>query len=413
MRTLIILKGIAKTEKDSWVRKSRLDDFYVDINVLKRAYSYPEPKGAQGEVYLGRSFIDVVYLEYLRILCFRLSKGCLVVTDPENEGTALLEKLALTFGYKVFYKVFGVPQDFLSKPNKYNLPYYPKKTREELSKMVNSFLSHDYSEKTLINKYSDVRRYWVRNSGSAINLKGDSKVIHVSDLHSNWTTINNYLSGLEYSPDLIVFHGDYVDGPEQGGSRKLMDWMISEKDNPGKVWIEGNHELRVRKFLGAKVLKAYSSSGNRRDYSKLLLDTLPKDFMETTAKEFEGLTSKQALEYLESMNTVLKTFVIVKSNGREYICTHGGLKYLSQISPELIGNVLYGNRDIQEYDKVFTKISERSGKDNLWSIHGHCYYPDSPEVSEVYRRVVNLDPVRRDQVIILEQTKNGHKITKL
>ena len=42
MKSLIILKGVAKTEKLRWVEREGLKNFFLDIDVLKKLYSSPE-----------------------------------------------------------------------------------------------------------------------------------------------------------------------------------------------------------------------------------------------------------------------------------------------------------------------------------------------------------------------------------
>ena len=35
MKSLIILKGLAKTEKHKWVKSEKLENYYLDISVLR------------------------------------------------------------------------------------------------------------------------------------------------------------------------------------------------------------------------------------------------------------------------------------------------------------------------------------------------------------------------------------------
>jgi hypothetical protein len=84
MKSLIILKGVAKTEKLRWVEREGLKNFFLDIDVLKKLYSSPELLVPFKEV-LNKSYGDTVYSEFLKVFITKLSKGCLIVLDPENE----------------------------------------------------------------------------------------------------------------------------------------------------------------------------------------------------------------------------------------------------------------------------------------------------------------------------------------
>jgi len=122
MKTLIILKGLVKSEKKRWVEREGLSDFFLDIDIIRKLYSNPELITPFKSI-LTKSFGDTVYSEFMRILIIKLSKGGLVVVDPETESLKTLENLALIFGYTVFYVVLGIPQDYMTKPKLYSLSY--------------------------------------------------------------------------------------------------------------------------------------------------------------------------------------------------------------------------------------------------------------------------------------------------
>ena len=42
MKSLIILKGLAKLKKLRWVEKEGLQNFFLDLDTLKKLYSKPE-----------------------------------------------------------------------------------------------------------------------------------------------------------------------------------------------------------------------------------------------------------------------------------------------------------------------------------------------------------------------------------
>lgn len=396
MKSLIILKGLAKTEKLKWIHNEKLENYFLDGDIIRKLYSAPELIRPQIDV-LSRSHSSTVYSRFIEILLLRLSRGCLVVVDLDQESVGGVETLAIIFGYQVFYKIFPIPQNYLSESKKYSLPCYQNKKKSELEKDIKQFLNLQLSGKEVINNYKDVLNFW-ENYG-VIELEEDDTILHISDLHSNYSLLSNI--NLK-NPDLCIFHGDYIDGPEIGGSKKLIRKIISDKS--GKfVYLEGNHEIRIRKYLGWLFLR---SLNNKTTISNLLYSTLPDDFLNTTAKEFEGLNSSDALSWLIELNNKLLTHVILKRNDIFYICTHAGIKYLEQLTPKHIGSVIYGSRNMDIYDKEFSK---RYRNKNIISIHAHCKYSSGWNPIK-YDKVINLDPEDENEIIYVENNnKNKFK----
>ena len=64
MRTLILLKGLVKSEKLKWVKDEGLNNYLLDIEVIERLYSYPELSGFKKEV-LRKSQSTLVYKQFI------------------------------------------------------------------------------------------------------------------------------------------------------------------------------------------------------------------------------------------------------------------------------------------------------------------------------------------------------------
>lgn len=404
MKTLIILKGVAKTEKLRWIEKEGLKNFFLDIDVIRKLYSSPELLVPFKEV-LNKSYGDTVYSEFLKVFITKLSKGCLIVLDPENECLKVFESLAFIFGYTVFYVYQNIPKDYVKNQKAYSLSYYPEKRKDELKREVVGHLDFNEEGKIIIKKYRDVELYWEKKCERENWISGkNKKVLHVSDIHSNFSLFKLLPSFKDY--DFTIFHGDYIDGPEERGSREMINEIIRKGNKSGIIWLEGNHELRLRKQLGLIMLNV---GGRNKEVRELLYESIPTDYFKTTYKEFMDLTPEQAKAYLERLNRILKLFVIVDCGKIKYICTHSGLKYIEQISPKFIGNVIYGNRDMNRVDKEFSNHTKGSG---WWSVHAHCKYYNDWETHK-YRNVVNLDPQTNGEIIYAEQWKNQWKTVQL
>ena len=153
MRSLIILRGLSRFDKDAWLKKEKLLNFVIELETLKRLFYKPEYKG--GRDFLIRSLDDMVYRRMIEILISRMN-GSLVILDWGTDSTGAIEQLARVLGYTVFYKIFNVPEDYISDTKKYQDPRYLPKSKDQLKEEVKKFKEEDYSGKLTINNYSDL-----------------------------------------------------------------------------------------------------------------------------------------------------------------------------------------------------------------------------------------------------------------
>jgi predicted kinase/predicted MPP superfamily phosphohydrolase len=398
MRSLIILKGLVKDEKLNWVKNEKLENYFIDIDLIRKVYAIPELLYPGREI-LNKSFSDLVYRRFIEIICTKMSKGGLIVVDTENEANNFLETIALIFGYTIFYVVQDIPKDYTTEGKKYTKSYYQTKRKPELEHDILNYTNFPIKEDTIIKSYNDVLEYW-KKKRKFYTPNADSKILHVSDLHSNFKLFKKLPKFSSY--DLVIFYGDYIDGPEKDGSRKITDHIIKDKKEKF-IWLEGNHELRLRKYLGYLMLK---DGNTKKELKEYLLRTLPEDFLNITAKEYNDLDNNQARVYLEKLNKKLNMSISLTLNKNKFICTHAGIKYIDQIDPRYIGSLVYGSRDMNRFDKEFTEVNKNN---NIWSVHAHCQYPDSWEVFR-FPKVVNLDPPTENEIVYAEQDKKGWKV---
>lgn len=379
MRSLIILKGLVKEKKRKWVQREKLQNFLLDISDARKLFYRPEFKGERE--FLTKSYDDVVYRVFIKALCSHLSTGCLVVVDMEQESTTTIEEMAFSFGYKVFYHVESTPSDYVGKHSKYRNPDYISPTKDTLKKQVSEYKHQlELIKGQQIKTYEEVELYW-NSSNHATVLPAQASVLHVSDIHSHWNLFNQQVPGAEQF-DLAVYLGDYIDGSEVGGSRMFIDFLCSDS-RENVIYLEGNHELRLRKYLCHILLKARG----KKIASEVLLGEIPGEFLGTTAREFNDLSAAEVYDMLWRMNHKLKTHFIYDREDCRYICTHAGLRWLEQLSPKFIGNVIYSSKNSDRVDECFSK---KYWRDGFFSIHGHCAYP-SGFCFEKYEGVINID----------------------
>lgn len=408
MKTLIVLKGLVKRDKLEWVKKQGLELFFLDYSSVRNLYSAPELLTPDKNI-LNFSYSDTVHKRFLEVLSFRMSKGCLIVLDIENLTYAVVETLAEIFGYKVFWVVNKIPNDYLKNIHLYTDPMFPQKSKLEYKKDVlnynNSVTRINSTDR--ITSYSQVEHYWenVKQQHNISVLEDYDTILHVSDIHSNYEIYKNIEPELD-NVELGIVYGDYIDGPVSGGSRVMLDYVLNDRHS-NIVWLEGNHESRLRKYLGARFFEGIGKT----TISEILMRGVPSDFIEKTATEFSDLTPEEGLEYIRRMNKKLRLFHIISipQKKTEYICTHSGFRYLDQLTPKFIGNVVYGSRNMEKIDRTFSeKVGKQTGK---WSIHAHCKYP----VWQVnkYPYVMNIDPLDDSEVVKMTQTKDSWEVCKL
>lgn len=387
MRSLIILRGLSKSDKDSWLRKEKLVNFAIELEALKKLYYKPEYKG--GRDFLVRSMDDIVYRRMIEILLSRMN-GSLVVLDWGMDSTVAIEQLCKIMGYTVFYKIFPIPKDYITDQRKYQDSRYLPKSKEQLEKEVKDFKSQDYSGKNIINSYRDLENYWNRVN-ILYKLGSRGSVLHISDVHSHWTVLQDIILPKIDRCLLTVFLGDYIDGPDPMGSRQTIEYVLREnRDNI--LFIEGNHEARLRKYLGWKALK-----GNKRILSETLFNDIPPDFLEQTAPQFEDLTASDAWRWIDELNNKFLESVVYERFEYKFICSHCGLKWVDQLCPKYIGSLLSTNKHIEKVDEFFSK---KFTSKKIWSIHGHCHYVDY-EFNK-FPGIFNLDPPDENKVILME-----------
>ena len=402
MRSLIILKGLVKRVKREWVKRERLDNYFIDIDTIRKMYATPDLVIPQIEI-LNKSFGNLVYQRLVEIVYTRMCKGCLIVIDSEGEAETIIETLAYIFGYTIFYVIQDTPQDYTTNYKAYKIPYYPLRRKTDLEKEVSSFNNQIPGGKVYkIKTYKDVLDYWNKKvkKEQTIQATQNDTIFHVSDLHSNLSLLNTIQDNLNLYRT-VIFYGDYIDGPEELGSKRILDFICKNKSK-NIIFLEGNHELRLRRYLGYLLLKG---TGRKTYLQSYLFDNLPENFLETTALEFQDLTPGQAKSYLGLMNKKLKMFALIKIDGNYFICTHAGIRYKEELDPKFVGNVIYRNADINRVDKEFTDTNRRN---NTYSIHAHCKYDDYNFFK--YDKVINLDPKSECDLVYAEQNGKDWKI---
>jgi predicted kinase len=395
MKTLLILRGIdtcSPTRKE-WIEKQGIEKYVVSIDSVKKIYGAIEDTEKLGPRITRLDNREICY-KFLEMVDNKMRKGCLVVVDAENLKNKDLKKLeafADVYNYKIFQKVFPIShKDILEWKNRLSnpmndYPYLPETSEELMDKIqgyFNIFMNSPRSGYPEIDEMKDLEKYFEdeeQKGNYKITIPEDYKITHIGDIHGAYDLVEDI--GIYGEKEILVFHGDYID--RGSGSRKVLEKVLKLKRNyPDRVFlIEGNHEMHLRRYCGLQKYTKLAEEG--------FFKNLCTDFSKTTQKEFEMENSEKMISILRDLNTYLQEYLIIKRGNQTYICTHGGLRNISQLWYYLVGNLTYGNRDIENYDKSFSSKVYKKNYKNIYSIHGHCKYPKY--CIHKYPGVVNLD----------------------
>lgn len=395
MKTLLILRGIDTNSpsRKEWIKKEDIEKYVVSIDSIKKSCGALEETDKYGPRITRMDNREICY-KFLEVVDNKMRKGCLVVIDAENLKNKDLKKIeafADIYNYKIFQKVFPIShKDILEWKNRLtnptnNYPYVPE-TQEEIQEKVLSYLStflnsprSGYPE---INEMKDLEEYFKKEEIEKrykIIVPEDSEITHIGDIHGAYDLIKDI--EITKPNQILIFHGDYID--RGNGSRKVLEKVLGLKRKfPDQVFlIEGNHEMHLRRYCGSLKYPKLAGEG--------FFKNLCNDFSNTTQWDFSMESADYMNRVLRDLNTYLQEYLIIRRGAQTFICTHGGLRNISQLWYYLVGNLTYGNRDMESYDKSFSQKVYKKNYKNIFSIHGHCKYPKYN--THKYPGVVNLD----------------------
>lgn len=402
MKALLILRGIdtCSIERKNWIKEEKIEKYVVSIDSIKKMYGSLEDTDKYGPKITRLDNREICY-KFLETIDNKMRKGCLVVVDAENlknKDIKKLEAFADVYNYKIYQKVFPIShKDILewkkrvSNP-KEEYPYIPESSEELMEKIqiyFNTFMNSPRSPYPDIDKMEDLEKLLKEEETTKeyrISVPEDTEIVHIGDIHGAYDLIQDIEPG---ENRILVFHGDYID--RGTAPRKVLERVLYLKRRyPNKVFlVEGNHEMHLRRFCGLQKYPKLAGEG--------FFKNLCTDFSKTTQTEYDP-EKDDMIEVLRYLNMYLQEYLIIERGSQTFICTHGGLRNFSQLWFYLIGNLTYGNRDMENYDRSFSSKIYKKNYKNIFSIHGHCKY--QKYVIHKYPGVVNLDADEDNMVAI-------------
>ena len=195
-----------------------------------------------------------------------------------------------------------------------------------------------------------------------------AKIFAVGDIHGSFDRLQELLQKIpiDFANDTLVFIGDYIDrGP---GSVEVVEYLLDlKKKEPGVIFLKGNHENMLEKYLDGTDRFTYLLNGGQTTLDSYLSKTdrsgtfpIPTDHMEffkslrlyyeTEAYIFvhAGLRPKVPLasQQTEDLLWIRDKFIYSKYNfGKPVVFGHTPLEK-PLVEPNKIGidtGAVYGN----------------------------------------------------------------------
>jgi len=136
------------------------------------------------------------------------------------------------------------------------------------------------------------------------------KIFAIGDIHGSADKLSALMEKIpiDYTKDKLVFIGDYIDrGP---GSFEVVDYLVELKqDHPDIVFLKGNHEDMLQKYLAGTDRFAYLFNGGQQ--------TLDSYLNRDNKSEFSPIPANH-LEFYESLVLYYQT--------KDYIFVHAGMR---------------------------------------------------------------------------------------
>ena len=136
------------------------------------------------------------------------------------------------------------------------------------------------------------------------------KIFAIGDIHGTTDKLRALMEKIpiDYTSDLLVFIGDYIDrGPN---SFEVVDYLVElKKEHPNIVFLKGNHEDMLQKYLAGTDRFTYLFNGGQQ--------TLDSYLNRENKSEFSPIPSSH-LEFYESLVLYYQT--------DDYIFVHAGMR---------------------------------------------------------------------------------------
>ena len=348
MRTLLLLRGAPGVGKSTYIEKNGLKPYTLCADDIRLLCQSPV-LSANGNTEITQSNDGTVWKTLFTLLEVRMQRGEFTVIDATNSKTSEMnnyKKLCQEYRYRIFLVDFtDVPIAECKKRNSLR-PVVKQVPEAVIDKMYSRFKTQGIPSGITVIKPKELDKVFMKK----IDLSEYKAIHHIGDLHGCNTALMEYLDqigGIE-NEDFYIFAGDYIDRGIENA--EVVQFLLSIKDKPNVLLLEGNHEIHLRKY-----------SEDKQSFSKEFeLFTKP-------ALDKAGFSKKD----LRQLCRKFAQCAYYTYHGNTYLVTHGGLSTIPQnltfvATDQMIHGVGRYNDVEQVADTFFNTTDEHT-----YQIFGH------------------------------------------
>lgn len=193
-----------------------------------------------------------------------------------------------------------------------------------------------------------------------------ARVYAIGDVHGRADLLERLFSQIEFDQALypahqstIVFLGDYIDrGPD---TRHVIDTLLRFKETHESVFLKGNHETFVRRFLkDPATLDEWRFCGGLETLiSYGLMPSVCPDEIEQKclATELAQCLPQQHLEFLDSLQSYFES--------GDFLFVHAGIRPKVPLAKQTEHDLLWIREEFLRHDRPFER----------YVVHGHTPVP--------------------------------------
>lgn len=348
MRTLLLFRGAPGVGKSTYIEKNGLKPYTLCADDIRLLCQSPI-LSVNGNTEITMSNDRAVWQTLFKLLEVRMHRGEFTVIDATNSKTSEMsqyKKLCQEYRYRMYLIDFtDVPIEECKRRN--SLRAVVKQVPEAvIDKMYSRFKTQGIPSGITVIKPEELDKVFMKK----IDLSEYKAIHHVGDAHGANTALQEYLNEIGGIKDdhFFIFCGDYIDRGIENA--EVVQFLLSIKDKPNVLLLEGNHEIHLRKY-----------SEDKQSFSKEFeLFTKP-------ALDKAGFSKKD----LRQLCRKFAQCAYYTYHGNTYLVTHGGLSTIPRnltfvATDQMIHGVGRYNDAEQVADTFFNTTDEHT-----YQIFGH------------------------------------------
>ena len=354
MRTLLLLRGAPGSGKSTFIKENNLENYTLEADKFRLLIT--NPVLTESGFTISQQSDGIAWNMLLQCLEERMKKGDFTVIDATHSSRKLCKRyqdLADKYKYTCFYYQLDTSlEDCIINNRKRAIDntykYVPEQAIERIHALIESTeltskFKRIYDVKSIMNFYTD-------------NITDKYKEVFViGDIHSCNTVLKIFLDKHFDPNNLYVFLGDYFDrGIEHKETFNTL-YKLSQDYPKNIVFIEGNHDTRLYKW-SSNIDYKFNYTFDNVTLPALLENENVEDFRKKVKLWCKSIRQAYAFEF----------------HGRKYLCTHGGLTQVPDLTTVSTDTLIRGVGDYDtEVAKIYDENFERGLCQDFIQIHGH------------------------------------------